>query len=125
MRKILLLIFGFYSLGYSQVISDAEILLNKVSDNIKSYDNIYINYAYTLKNLEEDINQTNNGSFVTENDKDSVIKLLLLIAVLECVNKILWYFKNIIYGQTVISNINSRGAIFSYGFLVLSIYTLL
>ena len=68
MRKILLLIFGFYSLGYSQVISDAEILLNKVSDNIKSYDNIYINYAYTLKNLEEDINQTNNGSFVTEND---------------------------------------------------------
>ena len=54
MKKILLLIFGFYSLGYSQVISDAEILLNKVSDNIKSYDNIYINYAYTLKNLEED-----------------------------------------------------------------------
>ena len=47
---------------------DAELLLNKVSDNIKSYDNIYINYAYTLKNLEEDINQTNNGSFVTEND---------------------------------------------------------
>jgi outer membrane lipoprotein-sorting protein len=37
-------------------------------DNIKSYDNIYINYAYTLNNLEEDISQTNNGSFVTEND---------------------------------------------------------
>ena len=47
---------------------DAELLLNKVSDNIKSYENIYINYAYTLKNLEEDISQTNNGSFVTEND---------------------------------------------------------
>ena len=43
-------------------------ILNKVSDNIKSYENIYINYAYTLQNLEEDISQTNNGSFVTEND---------------------------------------------------------
>ena len=68
MKKIILLIFGFYAFGISQENSDAEILLNKVSDNIKSYENIYINYAYTLQNLEEDINQTNNGSFVTEND---------------------------------------------------------
>jgi len=70
MKKILLLIFGFYVLlGHSQDNSDAELLLNKVSENIKNYDNIYINYAYTLQNIEEDINQTNNGSFVTENDK--------------------------------------------------------
>jgi outer membrane lipoprotein-sorting protein len=68
MKKLLLLIFGFCTLGYSQDKLDAELLLNKVSDNIKSYENIYINYAYTLKNLEEDISQTNNGSFVTEND---------------------------------------------------------
>ena len=68
MKKLLLLIFGFCILGYSQDNLDAELLLNKVSDNIKSYENIYINYAYTLKNLEEDISQTNNGSFVTEND---------------------------------------------------------
>jgi len=68
MRKLLLLIFGFCTLGYSQDNLDAELLLNKVSDNIKSYENIYINYAYTLKNLEEDISQTNNGSFVTENN---------------------------------------------------------
>ena len=68
MKKLLLLIFGFCTLGYSQDNLDAESLLNKVSDNIKSYENIYINYAYTLKNLEEDISQTNNGSFVTEND---------------------------------------------------------
>ena len=68
MKNLLLLIFGFCALGYSQDNMDAELLLNKVSDNIKSYDNIYINDAYTLKNLEEDINQTNNGSFVTEND---------------------------------------------------------
>ena len=68
MKKIILLIFGFYAFGISQENSDAELLLNKVSDNIKNYENIYINYAYTLQNLEEDINQTNNGSFVTEND---------------------------------------------------------
>ena len=56
-------------LCYSQGDSEAELLLNKVSENIKNYDNIYINYAYTLKNIEEDINQTNKGSFVTEDEK--------------------------------------------------------
>ena len=70
MKKILLLIFGLHTmLSYSQDNSDAELLLNKVSENIKNYENIYINYAYTLQNIEEDINQTNNGSFVTEDEK--------------------------------------------------------
>lgn len=69
MKKYILLIISiFYSLSYSQVNTDAQKLLNKVSENIKSYDNIYINYAYTLNNIEEDINYTNRGSFVTEND---------------------------------------------------------
>ena len=68
MKKYFLLIFGFCNLGYSQDNLDAELLLNKVSENIKGYENIYINYAYTLQNLEEDISQTNKGSFVTEND---------------------------------------------------------
>ncbi len=67
-KYILLTILIFYNLSYSQVNTDAQKLLNKVSENIKSYDNIYINYAYTLNNLEEDINYTNRGSFVTEND---------------------------------------------------------
>ena len=67
-KYIFLTISIFYSLSYSQVDIDAEKLLNKVSENIKSYDNIYINYTYTLNNLEEDINYTNRGSFVTEND---------------------------------------------------------
>ena len=70
MKKILLLIFGLYTMmSYTQDNSDAELLLNKVSENIKNYENIYINYAYTLQNIEEDINQTNNGSFVTEDEK--------------------------------------------------------
>ena len=70
MKKILLIVFGLFTiLSYSQGDSEAELLLNKVSENIKNYDNIYINYAYTLKNIEEDINQTNKGSFVTEDEK--------------------------------------------------------
>ena len=70
MKKILLLVFVLHTIiSSSQVNSDAELLLNKVSENIKNYDNIYINYAYTLKNIEEDINQTNKGSFVTEDEK--------------------------------------------------------
>ena len=56
-------------LVFSQQNLEAELLLNKVSENIKNYNNIYINYAYTLNNIEEDISQTNNGSFVTENNK--------------------------------------------------------
>ena len=70
MKKILILIFGLYPmLVFSQQNLEAELLLNKVSENIKNYNNIYINYAYTLNNVEEDISQTNNGSFVTENNK--------------------------------------------------------
>ena len=68
-KSIILLLCAFINFGYSQDNSDAELLLNKVSENIKSYQNIYINYAYTLKNIEEDINQTNKGSFVTEDEK--------------------------------------------------------
>ncbi len=68
-KSIILLLCAFINFGYSQENSDAELLLNKVSENIKSYQNIYINYAYTLQNIEEDINQTNKGSFVTEDEK--------------------------------------------------------
>ena len=42
MKNLLLLIFGFCALGYSQDNTDAELLLNKVSDNIKSYENVKI-----------------------------------------------------------------------------------
>ena len=70
MKKLIILFLCLLvNFGFSQDNSKAEILLNKVSENIKNYQNIYINYAYTLKNIEEDINQTNKGSFVTENDK--------------------------------------------------------
>ena len=70
MSKILTIIFSLFFIGiHSQNNSEAEILLNTVSNNIKNYKNIYINYSYTLNNIEEDIRQTNLGSFVTENNK--------------------------------------------------------
>lgn len=69
MKKYILFTISFLSsFSYSQIDTDAQQLLNEVSENIKSYDNIYINYAYTLNNIEEDINYTNRGSFVTENE---------------------------------------------------------
>jgi hypothetical protein len=68
-------IISFNNIVVSQNTSEAEMLLNKVSENIKSYDNIYINYTYTLSNLEEDINQINKGSFVTENDNWKFVML--------------------------------------------------
>ncbi|MBK99615.1 MAG: hypothetical protein CMC85_03625 [Flavobacteriaceae bacterium] len=78
MKKIILLfIVAIISntIAISQNSEEAEKLLNKVSENIKSYDNIYINYTYTLFNSEEDINQTNKGSFVTEDDKWKFVML--------------------------------------------------
>ena len=78
MKKIILLFIAIISsnnIAVSQDADEAEKLLNKVSENIKSYDNIYINYTYTLSNLEEDINQTNKGSFVTENDNWKFVML--------------------------------------------------
>ena len=79
MKKIIFLFIAIISynnnIAVSQNADEAEKLLNKVSENIKSYDNIYINYTYTLSNLEEDINQTNKGSFVTENDNWKFVML--------------------------------------------------
>ena len=77
-KKIIFLfiaIISYNNIVVSQETSEAEKLLNKVSENIKSYNNIYINYTYTLSNLEEDINQTNKGSFVTENDNWKFVML--------------------------------------------------
>ena len=78
MKKIILLFIVVVisnTIAISQNSEEAEKLLNKVSENIKRYSNIYINYTYTLFNSEEDINQTNKGSFVTEDDKWKFVML--------------------------------------------------
>jgi len=42
----------------SQNDPQAEDLLNKVSENIKAYESMYININHNLSNEEEDIDQT-------------------------------------------------------------------
>ena len=57
---------------FSQNDPKAEELLNKVSENIKGYESMYININHNLTNLEEDIDQTNKVSFVKKRTKYNV-----------------------------------------------------
>ena len=56
----------------SQNDPQAEDLLNKVSENIKAYESMYININHNLSNEEEDIDQTNKVSFVKKGDRYNV-----------------------------------------------------
>ena len=56
----------------SQNDQQAEDLLNKVSENIKAYESMYININHNLSNEEEDIDQTNKVSFVKKGDRYNV-----------------------------------------------------
>jgi outer membrane lipoprotein-sorting protein len=56
----------------SQNDPQAEDLLNKVSENIKTYESMYININHNLSNKEEDIDQTNKVSFVKKGDRYNV-----------------------------------------------------
>lgn len=50
----------------------AEDLLNKVSENLKSYESMYININHNLTNNEADIDLTNKVSFVKKGNKYNV-----------------------------------------------------
>ena len=56
--KILILLLNSLIIT-SQNDPKAEDLLNKVSENIKAYESMYININHNLSNEEEDIDQTN------------------------------------------------------------------
>ena len=56
---ILIILILFVNFTNSQEKSDAEMLLNKVSENIKGYNNVFINYEYRLNNDELDIDEKN------------------------------------------------------------------
>jgi outer membrane lipoprotein-sorting protein len=74
MKKIyiLLIILSNTLIIFSQNDLEAEELLNKVSENIKTYESMYININHNLSNEEEDIDQTNKVSFVKKGDKYNV-----------------------------------------------------
>lgn len=55
-------------LGFAQS-SQAKELLNEVSEKVKSYDNISIDFKYVLDNSEENIKQETRGDVVLEGEK--------------------------------------------------------
>ncbi len=64
---ILCLAIGFT--GLAQNDAKAEALLNEVSDKIKAYKNISLDFKYELNNLSENINQETRGDVVIEGEK--------------------------------------------------------
>ncbi|WP_053977198.1 LolA family protein [Mangrovimonas xylaniphaga] len=71
MKKLLIavtLFIGFHSLA-QDTSAKAKALLNEVSAKIKSYDNISIDFKYSLNNASENINQETRGNVVLQGEK--------------------------------------------------------
>lgn len=49
--------------------NNAKALLNEVSEKVKSYDNISLDFKYTLENLSENIKQETKGDVVMQGEK--------------------------------------------------------
>ncbi len=68
MKKLMLLIVLFTS-GFFVQAQDAKKLLNEVSQKVRSYDNISIDFKYALVNKAEDINQETRGDVALMGNK--------------------------------------------------------
>jgi outer membrane lipoprotein-sorting protein len=55
--------------SYSQDSNKAKALLNEVTAKVKSYENISIDFKYSLQNSSENINQVTRGDVTIEGDK--------------------------------------------------------
>lgn len=64
---IVILAFLISTIGIAQ--SNAKALLDEVNEKVNSYNNISIDFKYSLKNVSEDINQETRGNVVIEGDK--------------------------------------------------------
>ncbi len=65
--------FGFFLIAFlifnfSQA-QNAKALLREVSDKVKSYDNITIDFKYNLRNSKENVNQDTRGDVTLQGDK--------------------------------------------------------
>ena len=68
MKKLVTLLIITLSLsGFTQ--NNAQTLLNEVSEKVKSYENISLDFKYTLENLSENIKQETKGDVVMQGDK--------------------------------------------------------
>ncbi|WP_422103961.1 LolA family protein [Winogradskyella sp.] len=66
---VLVLFLGLGMLGFAQSDANAETLLNEVSDIIKAYENISLDFKYELNNVSENIKQETRGDVVIEGEK--------------------------------------------------------
>ncbi len=71
MKKVGFLLVGFIMSAtiMAQGTVKAEQLLNEVSQKVKSYDNIYLDFKYVLDNKEENIRQETRGDVTLEGEK--------------------------------------------------------
>jgi hypothetical protein len=56
-------------ISYSQNADDAKILLDEVSSTMNNYDNVYIEFDYTLENKAADVEQKNKGDVTIQGNK--------------------------------------------------------
>ena len=68
MKKLVLLCIALCTLTFVQA-QDAKTLLNEVSDKVRSYDNIQIDFRYALNNAKENVNQETRGDVTLQGDK--------------------------------------------------------
>ena len=68
MKKILILFVITISVN-ALAQNKANTLLNEVSEKVKSYDNISLDFKYTLENTSENIKQETKGDVVMQGDK--------------------------------------------------------
>lgn len=70
MKKLIIIVTAFIGFSlYSQNSGDAKALLNEVSEKVKNYNNITIDFKYVLNNTDENINQETRGDVTMQGDK--------------------------------------------------------
>ena len=69
MKKIILLLLLASSSIFAQNSNDAKTLLAEVSKKVKSYDNIAIDFKYSLENNAENIKQETRGDVTMQGEK--------------------------------------------------------
>lgn len=55
--------------GYSQEAQRAKKLLDEVSAKVKSYNNVVIEFKYSVKNLKDNVSQDSKGTLTVKGDK--------------------------------------------------------
>jgi len=69
MKQLLLLLLIISSTVFAQNDAKAKTLLSEVSEKVKSYDNIVIDFKYVLENTSENIKQETRGDVTMQGDK--------------------------------------------------------